>query len=113
MTRRRYRFDTELGQMVEVGSDWTDAERRSQVPTEGIVYGSLPLTTDGTDVSTKRRHREYMQRNGLTIGTDYKTEWASKMKQREEIKTTGGDHRARKEAIGRVAYEMQQRGRKR
>jgi hypothetical protein len=39
---------------------------------------------DGSDISTRSKHREFMKRTGLTTTDDFKGEWATAQKQREE-----------------------------
>ena len=38
---------------------------------------------DGTDISSRSKHREYMKRHGLTTADDYTTTWAKAEKARE------------------------------
>ncbi len=41
---------------------------------------------DGTDISSRSKHREYMKRNGLTTQDDFKGQWAKADKERAEIR---------------------------
>lgn len=113
MSRRRFRFDVELQAMVEVGADYSGAESRAPVATEELLYGGLQ-STEGVDISTRRRHREYMKANGYTIAEDYKGEWARASEERAKAFTPGAgyDSKARREDIGRTIYELEKRGRK-
>lgn len=45
--------------------------------------------TDGTDISTRSKHREYMRRHGLTTADDFKDTWAKAQAKRDEFRTTG------------------------
>jgi hypothetical protein len=38
---------------------------------------------DGSDISSRSKHREYMKRHGLTMADDYKETWAKAEKARE------------------------------
>ena len=38
---------------------------------------------DGTDISTRSKHREYMKKHGLTTADDYKDAWAKAEKARD------------------------------
>jgi putative FmdB family regulatory protein len=38
---------------------------------------------DGTDISSRSKHREYMHRHGLTTADDYTETWAKAAKERE------------------------------
>jgi hypothetical protein len=110
MARRRYRYDPESKQVVEVGADWTDTERRAPVPTEELTYGNA-VATDGTPINTRRRHREYMQQNGLAMASDYTESWKQAEKRRADFFAGKTGHEGLREAIGRAVDKV--RGRKR
>lgn len=40
--------------------------------------------TDGTDISTRTKHREYMKRNGLTMESDFTQTWAKAAEERQQ-----------------------------
>jgi hypothetical protein len=96
---------------VEVTQDWSDPGHGVCLKSEEEVYGHA-TATDGTDLSTRRRHSEYLKRNGLAMHTDYTNTWAQAEKQRERAATGDFDRRARREAIGRAAYEVEKGRRK-
>jgi hypothetical protein len=75
----RGRFIYRDGQMVNVDADWTDAERRAQTATEELVHGKTQ-TTDGVDISSRKKRREYMQALGVTDSSDYSPEWVERRK---------------------------------
>lgn len=106
MSRRRYVYNDETKQVEEVSPDWTDTPRRAPVPTEQIVFGNL-TATDGTDISSRKKHREYMKSNGLALTGDFKETWERAAKERERAFTPGAgyDKQARTMAIVR-AYEQ-------
>lgn len=112
MTRRRYRFNEATQQMEEVGTDYSAAEKRAPVATEGLVYGNLARSTDGVDISTRRRHQEYCKAAGVTLASDFTGTWAQAAKEREAAAKGDFDHKARREAIGRAAYETEKARRK-
>ena len=111
--RRRYRYDVdpETGHVteVEISQDWTPTPRLEL--STGSCYEGMQAT-DGTPINSRAKHREYMRLNGYTTADDYTGFWEKKAKERAEFYTTGGDHKARKEAIGRAWYEFEKRGRK-
>lgn len=113
MSRRRYRWDEAMQAMVEVGAEWTDVERRAPVATEGLVYGNLGRTTDGADISTRRKHREYMRATGTTVMSDFDETWAKAKQDREAFYAgKSPEHRRElKEAAGRALYEARRRNR--
>lgn len=113
MSRRRYRWDEVTQSMVEVGAEWTDVERRAPVATEGLVYGNLGRSTDGVDISTRTRHREYMKASGTTVMSDFTESWA-KAEQNRATYYAGKspEHRRElKEAAGRALYEARRKNR--
>ena len=66
--------------------------------------------TDGTDIGSRQKHREYMRQNNLTTVDDYRNEWAAAAKEREAIRTGTHDKAARREAVARALYERSKRG---
>lgn len=113
MTRRRYRYDEATKQMVEVGADWTDV-RGGGHKSEEEIFGQLRTET-GEDISTRRRHREYMKANGLALHSDFKEERARAAEERERRRAgwrPEGEIRESKNEIGRIAYELSQRRRR-
>lgn len=113
MSRRSFRYivDPETGHVTEVElATGHDIEARTQIRT-GNCYEGL-RATDGTPINSRAKHREYMRLHGFTTADDYKESWAKAQKERADFYTTGGDHEARKEAIGRAIYEHE-RGKRR
>lgn len=109
MSRRRWVY-TQGGEPlpapVEVDQDWSNAPPRAQTATEELIYGGL--SADGADISSRRKHREYMRANGLTTADDYTQTWARAQKERENIRQGGDfDTRERREAIGRAVYDLE------
>lgn len=62
--------------------------------------------TDGTDIGSRRKHRNYMKANNLTIATDYTETWKKQAADRERMKQGDFDHKARREE---VAWAFHQR----
>lgn len=77
-----------LPEPIEVSEDWTNAEQRAPHLTEGVVYGN-DVAQDGTNISTRRRRQEYMERNGLADVGDFTNHWARMKKEREEYHSSG------------------------
>lgn len=84
--RRTYRYDKDRGEIVEV---YRDAPEHKTKYISDAHYDGL-RATDGTDISTRKKHREYMKRHGLTTADDYSSSWAKAAKQRDEYHTRGG-----------------------
>lgn len=105
--KRSYRFNEKTQQMEEISNDWTDAPRRAATATEGIVYGNVQAT-DGTPLDTRKKHREYMERNGLAMESDF-TQTRAKAAAEREAFFRGESTREtaeRTEQVGRAAYEL-------
>lgn len=66
----------------------------SVVPSSGLsnvlagdrYYDGL-RASDGTDISSRTKHREYMKRTGLTTADDFKGEWKKAEERRREVKS--------------------------
>lgn len=87
-TRGRFVWSEEAKAMVEVGSEWDDAPRRAGF-SEEEVYGKLQ-TTDGVDISSRKKRREYMRANGVTDSSDFSPGWFErKRKDAEREKDQG------------------------
>ena len=88
MTRRRY--IQIKGELVEVTPDYQPELRKDS----GALWGDRSYdglkATDGTDISTRTKHREYMKRHNLTTADDYKQTWDRAREQRERYYTQGG-----------------------
>lgn len=111
--RRRYRYDKELGQVVEVSSDWSDVERRAPVATEQLVYGQLGKSTDGTPIDSRKKHREYMKANGLALAGDYTQTWAKAQAKRDDFYSNGPTDPSRRQDVARAVDAVTNRSRKR
>lgn len=61
--------------------------------------------TDGTDIGSRQRHREYMKRNGLTTADDFTQTWAKAKEERERAFQGDFDHKERRESLARALYE--------
>lgn len=62
--------------------------------------------TDGTDIGSRRKHRQYMRDHNLTTFDDYKGEFARKVQEREAVKEGHLPDKTRREAIARALYKM-------
>lgn len=60
--------------------------------------------TDGTDIGSRKRHRQYMKDHNLTTVDDFKNTWADQAKQREAVKEGRMPSKTRREAIERALY---------
>lgn len=113
MTRRRWVY-TEGGRPLpepyEVADDYQPPVR-VEIAAGALYDGQRAL--DGTDVSTRRRFNEYMRRNGYALADDFKGEWAKAAQSREDFRAGRRKDPTLRDAIGRAAYQLEKRGRRR
>jgi hypothetical protein len=107
MTRRRWIQDRKTGELIEVTSDY-QAEARAD---SGALWGDRSYeglrAQDGTDISSRTKHREYMKANNLTTIDDFKDSWARAKESRERYMTEGGSFK--RADIERAIYQLQNR----
>lgn len=107
MTRRRYVQDRKTGELIEVTADYQPELRVDS----GALWGDSSYAglraTDGTDISTRTKHREYMKANGLTTVDDFEKSWAKAQEKRERYFQEGGSFD--RSAIERAIHHLQNR----
>lgn len=107
MTRRRYIQDRTTGELIEVTADHREPMRNDA----GALWGDSSYAglraTDGTDISTRSKHREYMRANNLTTVDDFQNTWAKAQEQRERLYTQGGTFSRRD--VERAISQLQNR----
>lgn len=64
--------------------------------------------TDGADISTRSKHREYMRAKNLTTIDDFTETWKKAEKEREKL-FTGAPSSERKEDIARAFRQLESR----
>ena len=103
MSRSTWHWDPEQGKLVEgpgprrvdgSGDGWRFSDR--------IYSGSPFKAPDGTIIDSKKKHREYMKRAGVTTTDDFKQTWQDAAKRREAVYTGQHDKRERREAVERA-----------
>lgn len=108
--RRRYVYRTNpvSGQVesIEVGGDY-ETPTRQPVYTDRYMEGVR--ASDGTDISSRGKRKEWMRRNDLVDVDDCKGMWAKAEKEREAMTQGKHDTPARREAIGRAIHNLSQR----
>lgn len=113
-TRRRYRFNEATQQMEEIGAEHVETPRGGGHKSEEEIYGHLTTET-GTDISTRKKHREYMRSNGLALHADFKETFARAQADREARRRgerPDAEVRESRSEIGRIAYELSQKRRR-
>jgi hypothetical protein len=63
--------------------------------------------TDGTDIGSRRKHRDYMKAKGLTIASDFTNTWAKAAEERTARGqgTSQTERKAIREEVGRALYQ--------
>lgn len=96
MSRRRWVQDRQTGQLIEVGADY-ETERRGQ-SLDSSLWGDRHYdglrAPDGTDISSRAKHRAYMKSTGLTTTDDYGSSWAKAQEARDYYRQNGGSVKA-------------------
>lgn len=110
MTRRRYIQDPVTFEMIEVTPDFVPPPRES-AKNRGALWNDRHYdgvkATDGTDISTRKKHRDYMKRNNLATVDDFSQTWAKSQKERESYYTQGGS--IKRSDIERAMYQINNR----
>lgn len=107
MTRRRYIQDRHTGELIEVTSDYQAPMRNDAGALWGDRHYDGARASDGSDISTRSRHREYMRANNVTTVDDFKDTWAKAREQRERLYTQGGTFSRRD--VERAISQLQNR----
>lgn len=104
MPKRRWIQDPKTLKLIEVlpGEDFI----LSLHPDSGALWGDRQYVglraTDGTDISSRTKHREYMRSNGLTTVDDFTEEWKRSTSQREAY--FRGEDKERRSDVERAFY---------
>lgn len=107
MTRRRYIQSKEPPyELIEVTDDYTSPARADSALWSDRSYEGM-VAPDGTDISSRTKHREYMKAKGLTTMDDFKDSWAKAKESRERYMTEGGSFK--RADIERAIYKLQNR----
>jgi hypothetical protein len=109
--RRRFIYDRETDSMVEITAG---IERQVNAHTaDGALWGDRSYegmrAPDGSDISSRSKHREYMRLNNLATADDYTQSWAKAEQQRNEYRTTGKGGAVTRDDIARAIAQHQTR----
>ena len=109
MAKRRFVQNSDTGELIEISQDY-QPETRAQAH-DGLLWNDRLYdgvrATDGADISSRAKHKEYMKRNNLTTIDDYKETWAKAEKKREDYRTAGKGGAVDREAVGRAIAELE------
>lgn len=110
MTRRRFIQSKEPPyEMIEVTDDLHAPGRVDSGALWGDRHYDGMRAPDGTDISTRTKHRDYMRATGLTTTDDFKDTWAKAKQEREQLYSQGGTFR--RQDIERAIHHLQERNR--
>lgn len=110
MARRRWVYVD--GTAYEVGVDQVPENPLDMKPHNRVVgdshYDGL-RATDGTDISTRAKHRAYMKAHNLTTMDDFSSSFDQAMKRKAEYVTQGKGGAVRRQDVERAIHMIQQR----
>jgi hypothetical protein len=84
MTRRRYVQDPETLQLIEVTEDYYRPSNKGDAALWNDRHYEGLGTTDGVDISSRTKHREYMKRHGLVTFDDYQQSFKREQQRRDD-----------------------------
>lgn len=103
--RRRFVYDRSSGAVVEVGEQASANLARNNFTSDAIYDGLR--ASDGADISTRAKHRDYMKRNGLTTADDYTQKWSDDARARAAYFTEGKGGAVTRQDVERAVYELE------
>lgn len=107
MTRRRFvQMKEPPYELIEVTDDYSAPARADSALWGDRSYEGM-VAPDGTDISSRTKHREYMKAKGLTTMDDFKDSWAKAKESRERYMTEGGSFK--RADIERAIHHLQNR----
>lgn len=109
MARTTYVQDPDTGELV-LKAEYVPKHHRELNPHHLIMgdrhYDGLQAT-DGTDISTRAKHRAYMKANNLTTMDDYTETWAREAKKRDEYFKSGKGGAVSREDVARAIHQLE------
>lgn len=109
MTRSTWHWSPEEGKLVEgPGPRRTDGSGDGWRYSDRIYSGKPFKAHDGTVIDSKKKHREYMKRHGLTTMDDFKGTW-DRAAQKRAAFYEGRDpdiRRERRDDLGRAISKL-------
>lgn len=107
MARRRFiQMKEPPYELIEVTDDYSAPARGDSALWGDRSYEGM-RAPDGTDISSRTKHREYMKAKGLTTADDFKDTWARAKVERENYMQNGGSFK--RADIERAIYSLQNR----
>lgn len=111
MTKRTFHYDPVTKEMVEgsgprrvdgpSGDGWRFSDR--------LYSGNPFVASDGTVIDSKKKHRDYMKRTGLTTMDDYGDTWKKAAEERKKFFNGEWDRNGRREDVARAIEKLGER----
>lgn len=108
MTRRRYRQDPETLELVEITSERDPDRKLGDASLWNDRHYEGLSATDGADISSRTKHRQYKKATGYEDFDDYKGEFARREAERNAYRS-GAQGTVTREAIERAIHQMNNR----
>ena len=105
MARSKWIWDTRLHKLGPY-DEYVPEEQAINAPIMVDRFYEGARATDGTDIGSRRKHRDYMRAHNLTTADDFKGEWTKAQSAREDLKRGRLPDKGRREAIARALYRM-------
>lgn len=90
MTRRRFIQDPATLELVEITADYQPDARSGDASLWGDRSYDGLRAPDGTDISSRSKHKAYLKATGLTTADDFKGSWTQAQQARENYQRNGG-----------------------
>jgi hypothetical protein len=107
MPKRRFVQDRDTLEFHEVSNDYVPDVGNTDSALWGDRHYDGVRASDGTDISTRSKHREYMKRHGLTTVDDFGHNYWSQHAATREAIASGVDPN-RKHDIARAIAKLQE-----
>lgn len=99
--RGRWVWDKAQGKLVPADEYVPPPEEARAAPIMVDRFMEGAQAQDGTDIGSRRKRREYLQREGLTDANDYSPGYAEKVRRKQDEAVS----KSVRETVGRVVYE--------
>ena len=109
--RGRWVQDPRTGELVPA-EEYAPEHEDGRTMVVSDLYMDGTRATDGTDIGSRRKRRDYMRRNDLADTSDFTEHWKKAEKARENFMGDAQSTRERRETIGRALYEAKTREKK-
>jgi hypothetical protein len=98
---------SQFGFVAVVDLDYALEEKQAlHAPILAGRFYENTAATDGVDIGSRKKHREYMKSRGLAMADDFKQTWGQDARNREAIRKGQNDRRERREAIERTIHQI-------